>query len=585
MEMLLDGFVPYRPHMKALYDAKCWPTKTFADLFDEMAGRMNDREALVGGPNMSQRYTYKQMKLYSERLALHFLDMGLQRGDTVIVQMTNLPEFGIMWLAFNRIGVIPVMCLPQHRYTELSQIAAKAGAVAYISCGESRGYNYAELMDQLADELGMKWKMFAGAHMKGKVPEGYIYINDLLEDPIETRVPMEDLLAAAHPDPHDICILLLSGGTTGTPKLIPREYNAYVYYAIECSREIGLNMYTVQLAVAPVAHNFVLAAPGIIGAWMNGGKVVMLAENSMDAICRTIQEEKITEMPMVPTMIIKLLNFEGRANYNLSSLETLINGASKLEPSLAVTVKDTLGCELISQFGMSEGTITQTRRDDPDPEVRFATIGLPISAYDEWKILDHDDGHIIAQSGPVGDCFSIPEDSQVGVPGEICFRGPYTIRGYFRAPERNVEAFTEDGFYKSGDMACLHPSRRGFVIMGRYKDAINRGGEKFSCEEVENACLENIEWLHDCALVAMPDKILGEKGCLYVELKPEFASKASELTVEYIQKVLDGKLAKFKMPERIEIRDEMKKTNIGKIDKANLKKEIAKIVAEEEAAK
>jgi 2,3-dihydroxybenzoate-AMP ligase len=571
--------------MQALYDAKCWPTKTFADQFDEMAGRMCDREALVGGANMSQRYTYKQMKLYSQRVALHFLELGLQRGDTVIVQMTNLPEFGIMWLAFNRIGVIPVMCLPQHRYTELSQIAAKAGAVAYISCGESRGYNYSELMDTLADELGMKWKMIAGAAQADKIPEGYVYINDWFEDPIEERLPMEDILAAAHPDPHDVCILLLSGGTTGTPKLIPREYNAYVYYATECSREIALDMYTVQLAVAPVAHNFVLAAPGIVGCWVNGGKVVMLAENSMDAICKTIQEEKITEMPMVPTMIIKLLNFEHLKDYDLSSLTTLINGASKLEPSLAVTVKDTLGCELISQFGMSEGTITQTRRDDPDPEVRFATIGLPISAYDEWKILDHDDGHVIAQSGPVGDCFSIPADSQTGVPGEICFRGPYTIRGYYRAPERNVEAFTPDGFYKSGDMACLHESRRGFVIMGRYKDAINRGGEKFSCEEVENACHESIEWIHDCALVAMPDKILGEKGCLYVELKPEFEDKASELTVAYIQKALDGKLAKFKMPERVEIRKEMKKTNIGKIDKANLKKEIAAIVAEEEAKK
>lgn len=581
MQMLLDGFVPYRPHMQALYDEKCWPTETFADQFDKMAYRMNDREALVGGDGMSQRYTYREMMLLSKRLALHFLNLGLQRGDTVAVQMTNLPEFGIMWLAFNRIGVIPIMLLPQHRYTEVSQIASKGGAVAYISCGEARGYNYSELMDQVADELGMKWKFFAGKHVADKVPEGYIYINDLFEDPIEERLDGESLLKAAHPDPHDVCVLLLSGGTTGTPKLIPREYNAYVYYATECSREIALDMYTVQLAVAPVAHNFVLAAPGIVGCWVNGGKVVMLADNSMDAICATIQNEKITEMPMVPTMIIKLLNFEDRKNYDLSSLTTLINGASKLEPTLAVTVKDALGCELISQFGMSEGTITQTRRDDPDPNVRFATIGLPISAYDEWKILDHEDGHVIAESGPAGDCFNIPETSQTGVPGEICFRGPYTIRGYFRAPERNVEAFTPDGFYKSGDMACLHESRRGFVIMGRYKDAINRGGEKFSCEEVENACLESIEWIHDCALVAMPDKILGEKGCLYVELLPQHADKADKLTVEYLQKVLDGKLAKFKIPERVEIRDEMKKTNIGKIDKANLKKEIAAIVKAE----
>ena len=581
---VLDGFVPYRPELEAIYDKHCWSDKTFPDVFDVIAKRFPDREALVG-VGKDQRYTYAELKKLSERLALHFLDMGLQRGDVVALQMTNIPEFGIIWIALNRIGVIPIMLLPQHRYKEVTQICETGRAVGYISCGEARGYNYAELMDQIGEERCMKWKMFAGAHMEGKIPFGYTYINDLLKDPIEERVAAQDLLEAAHPDPHDVCILLLSGGTTGTPKLIPREFNAYIYYATECSREARLNMYTRQLCVAPVAHNFVLAAPGIIGCWVNGGCVVMYdKKNNMEDICQAIQDEKITELPMVPTMIIKLLNFEGRKNYDLSSLDILINGASKLEPSLAVTVKEELDCELCSQFGMSEGTITQTRIDEPDLEVRFATIGLPISAYDEWKILDHDDGHVIAQSGPIGDCFNLPASNQTEVPGELVFRGPYTIRGYFNAPERNVDAFNADGFYKSGDMACLHKTRRGFVIMGRYKDAINRGGEKFSCEEVENACLEQIDWLYDACLIAYPDKILGEKACLFVELKPEFEDKKDELTIEYLNKVLDGHLAKFKIPERIEFGGIMK-TNIGKFDKANMKKWLAEKVKAEEAAK
>jgi len=579
MRMVLDGFVPFRPHLEAYYDKHVWSDKTFADRFDEVALRMYDREALVGGPDMSQRYTWTEMVTLSKRLALHFLNIGFQRGDVVMVQVTNIPEFGIMWLAFNRIGVIPVMCLPQHRYTEISQIAAKAGAIAYISCGESRGFNYSGLMDQVGKELGMRWKFFVGKEVADKVPEGYIYINDLLDDPIEERLPVDDMLEAARPDPHDVCILLLSGGTTGTPKLIPREYNAYVYYADVCCDELALNMYSVQLAVAPVAHNFVLAAPGIMGCWLRGGKVVMLTDNSMEAICRTIQNEKVTEMPMVPTMIVNLLNAEEiREKYDLSSLEMIVNGASKLEPVIAETVKAKTGANLISQFGMSEGTITQTMVTD-DSEVRFGTIGLPISPYDEWKILDHDDGHVIAESGPLGNCYDVR--GEVEVPGEIVFRGPYTIRGYFRAPERNVDAFTPDGFYKSGDMACLHKSRRGFVIMGRYKDAINRGGEKFSCEEVENACLE-LEWIHECALVAMPDETYGERGCLYVGLKPAFKDRASELTVDFLRKFLDGKLAKFKIPERVEVREQLPYTNIGKFDKDKMKKEIAAILKEEQ---
>ncbi len=571
-------YVPFAPEMEAIYDKYCWPNKTFPDVFDEIAAHFPEREALVGFEK-DQRYTYKELQLLSKRLALHFLNLGLKRGDIICLQMTNIPEFGILWIALNRIGVIPIMLLPQHRYKEITQIAETGHAIGYISCGESRGFNYEELMRQIAEERGMKWLMFAGKHMEGKIPEGFLFVNDLLKDPIEERVPAEMLLEAAHPDPHDICHLLLSGGTTGTPKLIPREYNGYVYYATECSREMYLNMYSRQLIAAPVAHNFVLAAPGLLGCWINGGCNVMLEVGGMDNICRCIQNEKLTIMPMVPTMIINLMNFEGRKNYDLSSLEVLVNGASKLEPTIANRVHDEIGCELCSQFGMSEGTITQTRLDDEDLDVRFGTIGLPISPFDEWKILDHETGAVIAQSGPIGDCFTLPATNKTEVPGELVFRGPYTIRGYFNAPERNKDAFNADGFYKSGDMAQLHKSGRGFQIMGRYKDAINRGGEKFSCEEVENEILDRCDWIHDACLVAYPDKVMGERACLFVEFKEGYENKKDEFTVEYLNKILDGHLAKFKIPERVEFG--ILKTNMGKFDKANMKKALAEKVKKE----
>lgn len=567
---MLEHWTPYQPELAKRYEERgYWQKEVFSQVFDRIAERFWDREALVGG---EQRFSYGELKRGSDRLALHFLDMGLKHSDRVVVQLTNIPEFVFIYLALQKIGVIPVMCLAQHRYTEISQIAAKAKAVGYIIPGFVNKYNYVELVERVAEELpSMKYKMIAGTNQA--IPNGYVYVNDLLDDRIEERESPERLRKAL-PDPHDVCILLLSGGTTGIPKLIPREYNAYRYVAEESSRELGYNMYTVQLAVAPVAHNMVLAAPGIQGAFAFGGKVVMSTSPRTEDICRLIEKEKITHIPMVPAMVINMLNFEDRGKYDLSSWKIVINGGSKIEPVIAARVTPELGCRLISQFGMSEGTITQTSLFDDD-EVTYNTIGLPVSPADEWKIVDKDNGSIIAESDGFGGF-----RGDVEKPGEIIFRGPYTIRGYYDAPEHNAKAFTAEGFYRSGDLAAMHRSGKGFVIMGRIKDAINRGGEKFSCEEVENLILKH-DKIHNAALVPMPDPLLGEKACVFVSLR----NPDDTVTLQEIVDFLSGKLAKFKLPERLEVRDELPHTNVGKVKKEELREEIYAIMAEESKVK
>ena len=323
---MLEHWTPYRPELAKEYEEKgYWKKENFSQVFDNIAERFWEREALVGG---DQRYTYGELKKGTDRLALHFVKMGLKHQDRVVVQLINIPEFVFIYIALQKIGVIPVMCLPQHRYTEISQIAAKAEAVGYIIPGFAKKYNYVELVEQVAADLpSMKLKMIAGVNQE--VPEGYYYINELLNTPIEGEDDAE-LLRSYLPDPHDVCIILLSGGTTGIPKLIAREYNAYRYVAEESSRELGYNMYTVQLAVAPVAHNMVLAAPGIQGAFSFGGKVVMSTSPKTEDICKLIEKEHITHVPMVPAMIINMLNFEDRQKYDLSSWEIVINGGSKI---------------------------------------------------------------------------------------------------------------------------------------------------------------------------------------------------------------------------------------------------------------
>lgn len=568
-EDLLKAYVAHDSNRSRLYVEKgYWTEETITMRIDYMAQRFPDRECLVGE---GQRYTYSQLKNVTDRLALHMIAMGLRKGERLIVQINNIPEFMLVYLAVQKIGVIPVLCLPQQRYSEISQIAASAEAVGYIAVRKIKDFDYKDLIDQVADERHMRYKMIAGEGQD--VPEGYISINELMKKP----APDEDTpgyIEQFRPDPRDISVIFLSGGTTGTPKLIPREYNYWRHFCDENCREIGYTMYTVALALAPLAHDFSLGCPGIQGAMMYGGKAVVTASNDTENICKVIEQERVTVAPMVSAMIIKMLNFEGREKYDLSSWKIVINGASKLEPVVAARLKSELGVSLISQYGITESTVTQTALDD-DEDVILNTIGLPVCPGDEWKIIDPDDGHIIAESDGMPHRWR----GEAEVAGELIFRSAAGIAGYYNAPDRNKEAFWGDGFYRSGDLACMHKSGRGFVIMGRLKDAINRGGEKINCEEVENLVLE-IKKVHNCALVPMPDPVLGERACLFVMLR----DPKDTLTLEEITQAIGGKIAKYKLPERLEIRDALAETNVGKINKKVLKAEIAEIIKKEQDA-
>jgi 2,3-dihydroxybenzoate-AMP ligase len=186
------------------------------------------------------------------------------------------------------------------------------------------------------------------------------------------------------------------------------------------------------------------------------------------------------------------------------------------------------------------------RLDDP-LDVRRESVGRPVCEDDEILLLGEDD---------------LPVPS--GTPGELCCRGPYTLRGYFNAPEHNARAFTPEGFYRSGDMMRELPSGN-YVVEGRKKDLINRGGEKISAEEIENLVLAHPA-VTNVACVAMPDPVLGEKMCAFVILKPAAQLSLEEL-VDYLQ---SHEIARFKLPERLELVDSFPLSTFGKVSKKDL---------------
>ena len=255
---------------------------------------------------------------------------------------------------------------------------------------------------------------------------------------------------------------------------------------------------------------------------------------------------------LVPPLALVWTQAAASTPHDLRSLDVLLVGGAKFSEEAARRVRPALGCTLQQVFGMAEGLVNYTRLDD-DEETIVTTQGRPISPDDEIRIVDDGDN-----------------DVAPGRTGHLLTRGPYTIRGYWRAPEHNARSFTEDGYYRTGDIARATPSGH-LVVEGRAKDQINRGGEKIAAEEVENVILAHPA-VHDVSVVAVPDAYLGERSCAYVILRPD-----AELRPALLRRfVRERGLAAYKVPDRVEFVDVFPATGVGKVSKKDLRNTAAR---------
>ena len=547
---MLKGCTPWPKEFADRYIALgYWENVTLGDVLDRSAWHFPKREALVGtSPVLGEvRDTYTDLKRKVDRLALHLLRLGLKPLDRVILQLPNIPEFVYIYFASQKIGAIPVMSLPPHRLSEVGYIAQRTGAKGYVIPSEFRNFNFLELAKDVQEKApAVECVMVAGA----EAPSGTVALAELLEQPIEDQYP-EDHLKSLRPEPTEVAVFQLSGGTTGRQKVIPHTHNDYICCCKFSALRVAHSQYSAFLASAPVAHNFSLTAPGLHGTIYYGGKTVLALNPDPETVLSLVEAERVTYMNGVPTMIINWLNHLEEAHYDLSSVQVIAGGGFRVNPELGRRAKEKLGFNIQQNFGMGEGFHTCTRLDDPE-EVILETQGRPLTPGDEFKVVD-DEGVEV----PVGEM------------GELWGRGPTVVRGYYNAEEHNREAYDQEGFYKTGDVV-IQDDRGNLIVEGRKKDMINRGGEKISAEEVESLIMGHPSVL-STAVVAMPDPVFGEKSCAYVILHP-----GRTLEFEALKEFLMKKqIAKFKLPERLEVVDEFPLTSVGKISKVELRKDIA----------
>ena len=514
-----------------IYRAKgYWQGRTFPDLLREQASRYADRTAVVGG---DERWTYRELEQRAERAAAGFCALGLKAGDRVLVQLPNIPEFLAVVFGLFRAGMVPVFALPAHRLTEIAHFARKSEAAAIVIADRHDGFDYRDLAAAVQAEVP-----HVGHIVVVGEADGYADFASFGEGQ-----PAAPAVAA---DAADVALVQISGGSTGLSKLIPRTHDDYLY-SIRASNAIcGLDACSVYLAALPVAHNFPMSSPGIFGAICAGACVVMAPAPSPDVAFALIERERVTITGLVPPLALLWLRAAAKTKHDISSLEVLQVGGAKFMPEAARRVRPELGCTLQQVFGMAEGLVNYTRLDDPE-EIIVETQGRPISSDDEILILD-DAGN------------PVPE----GEPGNLLTRGPYTIRAYHDDPAANACAFTEDGFYRTGDVV-KRVAGAYLVVQGRASDHINRAGEKISAEEIEDHLLAHPQ-VFDAAVVSIPDPFLGERSCAFVVPEGE-QPKPAEIKA-WMRK---REIAAFKVPDQIVLVDSFETTAVGKISRKELR--------------
>lgn len=503
-----------------------WVDQPLGEQLRQWAIRQPTSIALVAG---KQHLSYAGLDNLADRLAAGLAARGIRSQDNVLLQLPNCIGLVATLFALFRLGARPILAMPGQKAADIDALSQLAEPKAWFYPHHYLGHDYQTLASDMAvKHPGMqRWQ---------------VNIHDDADSVMTAFQSEPQPLPAPHAE--DIALLLLSGGSTGTPKLIPRTHADYFYNARRMAEICQLSSQSVYLATLAVAHNFTLSCPGVLGTLFSGGKVVLAQTSGCDEVFPLIEQEKVTFTALVPPLVTLWLECRAWDESDLSSLQFIQVGGARLDSQLAAKVKPTFDCQLQQVFGMAEGLICCTRLDDSD-DVILHTQGRPISDADQIRVVNQD-------GLPVG----------IEVSGELLTRGPYTIGGYYRAEAQNLQAFTPDHFYRSGDLVRLTDAGN-FVVEGRLKEQINRVGEKVGCAEIESF-IANHPDVASCVVIGVEDARLGERICACLP-------GDTHLTLADLRGYLQQQgVSNNKLPDQLLPVKRWPLTAVGKIDKRQL---------------
>ncbi len=524
-----------------------WTADTMASCWDRKAARYPDREAVV---DSKTRLTWKQAKLWTDRMALGLLRLGLKKDEVVVVQLPNSVELTLLRVACEKVGLLCLPVLRTFRHSEMEHILRSSNASAIVILREFRGWDYRKMVEELRPRLpSLKHVIFAG----DDVPPGSPSIREMVDRPLERDYPA-DYLDGKNMAWNEFCLVLHTSGTTGVPKLGEFPICCNLYQGKLAANRLGLTPEDIVFTLSPAAMGPSMTAH--MAAPIAGSKIIMQEHFDAAEALEIIARERVTVVCAVPAQLTMLSTVIASAakqspEHKLSSLRVVRVTGSPLTFHVGKEAEDRLGVPVTQAYGAVDFGHLCSNGPEESLEDRILTVGRPETG-NEIKLVD-DSGHEAPQ----------------GEVGEVWARGPASISGYFNDPEATAAAWP-DGWFHMGDLAKFDAGGR-LLIVGRKKDMIIRGGQNIYPAEIE-ALLVTHPAIAAVAVVAMPDPVMGEKACAFVVAKPG----CSLCFTEMVSFLKNKDIAPFKLPERLELTDKLPMVADGqKVDKKLLARHLS----------
>lgn len=497
----------------------------------EMKRRFGDRIALR---DKDGDMTYRALCTSSEQLGAYLLSQGIRPGEKVVLHLGNTRLFIQCLFALELIGALPVIVFSACREHEVFSIADTAEAAAYISFRSFKGFDCTETATRIADRIDSIRTLFFDDQLEALDLSGYALAPEQIADP----------------SPEDPAYIVLSGGSTGIPKLIPKKQAATLWSAEKCAEACGLDETTRYLTAMPCAHYFHICGPGFMGAFLQGATDILCYSSLPSDIVSLIRQEKITETALVPSVASECIAYakkHGNPKQMFESLRLVQLGGAMCTADVIHAVAEEMGCVPQQIYGMGEGLVYATYpQDSLDFILKYQ--GINTSAYDSVKVVDE-------AGNPVPD----------GEFGELIAKGPNIATAYYKNDEANRVKFTADGYYRTGDRVCLVEGKY-LQVVGRIDDMINRAGEKIFPAELEMH-LRQCSGVREAAVFGIPDPALGSRIAAFVICDEDTSGAAIR------RELIAAGLASFKIPDDIFFKDAFPLTSVKKIDKHALKQE------------
>ena len=526
------------------------------EVFEQAVKKYSDRPAFSAvGVTLTYRDLDTQSRNFAAWLQNH---TNLKPGDRIAVQMPNLTQYPVVVFGAMRAGMIVVNTNPLYTTREMEHQFNDSGAKALVVLA-----NMADNAEKVVPHTGIEHVIvteIADMHS----PLKRTLMNAVVKH-VKKMVPAYNL-PKAHRLPavlsaggkakftpvdckkDDIAVLQYTGGTTGVAKGAMLTHGNLVANLLQTRPMMGSIVQEGQeVVIAPLPLYHIYSFTLNCGIMLEAGAHNVLIPNPRDipGFVKELKNHKFTAFLGLNTLFVALCNNDGFKNLDFSALKMTASGGMALTSDTAKMWQRVTGCEVTEGYGMTETSPVVTF--NPPSAIQLGTIGLPI-CNTEIKTIDEESN-----------------ETPLGEPGELCVKGPQVMRGYWQRPEDTQKSFTDDGFLRTGDIALIQED--GYIrIVDRKKDMIIVSGFNVFPNEIEDVVISHPKVI-ECAAVGVPDTKSGEA------VKVFLVASSSDLTEGELKEFCRERLTAYKVPKLFEFREELPKTNVGKILRRELRDE------------